>query len=164
MGDYKDDLKINIRQLHREWKEHPEKFAKWADKWLEGIAERDRIAKKLEVLEYEYDNEARKNADEIFSKKPTETAIANWVQLHPDVQKLKDDLIEANKLANYYSVAKTAFLYRTKALENEVKLYLANYYSLEDLDGETKSLIDQKKKKEVQKEMGEKLRRKKRGV
>ena len=164
MGDYKDDLKINIHQLHREWKEHPEKFAKWANKWVDASAERDRIARELEMLEIKYDTEARRNADEIFPKKPTETAIANWVQSHPDVQELKSDLLEANKIVNYYGIAKTAFQQRTKALENEVKLYLADYYSLEDLDGETKSMIDQKKKKEVQKEMGEKLRRKKRGV
>lgn len=163
MNDYKEDLKINIRQLHREWKEQPELYAKWANKWLDASTERDQIARKLELLEIEYDTEARQNADDIFPKKPTETAISNWIQSHSDVQDLKDDLDEANRIVNYYAIAKNAFQQRTKALENEVKLYLANYFSLEDLDGETKSMIDQKKRKETQKELSKKLRRKKRG-
>jgi len=162
MSEYQDDLKINIRQLHREWKEQPAKFAKWGEKWADAVAERDRISRELELLNIEYDTEARQNADEIFPKKPTETAISNWIDSHGDIQDLKRDLIEANRIVNHYSIAKTAFQHRTKALENEVKLYLADYYSLEDLDGETKNMIDRKKKKETQKKMGEKLRRKKR--
>jgi len=128
--NYKKDLEIDKFNLDEECENQPRKFAKWAEKYIETKKERDKIKQKIKVKRAEVEKNIRYTPEDYgLNGKITEAMVKAEVELHREVQELENELIEKNYEVGILEVAKEAFQDRKKELENEIGLYIGNYWS-----------------------------------
>ena len=135
--DINKDLNININALHEEWLRQPTAYMKYAELAAQAQRTRDMAKEKIDVVRAECDNKIRvspkdytgcpKTKDGEF--KPTEGWITSTIQGLPEYQKANEGYHEANYNLNLLQGAVRAFDHRKKALEMEVQLWSAGYYS-----------------------------------
>jgi len=151
---YREDAKIDIYNLHTEWAGQPSIYIDYAEQYADAVAIMMRADEKVKVVKTEgkkrVDEErARLDADIRINpylygldpdKKPTEAAIAGAIILHVDFKKIQDAVvneiasaaeayIEAVRNKELLEGVKIAFSHRKAALENEVQLFLNQYYA-----------------------------------
>lgn len=144
MTNYKEDVKIDIYNLHEEWEKQPSLSEKYGDLYASAISDREHneliVERKKDELKEEYarlDNEIRSNYKEYnFKAKPTDAGIKCWIIIQDSYKAKQKEIYDAtkelimkreqeNKLkAVYYS-----FQDRKSALEGCARLYLSGYYS-----------------------------------
>jgi len=154
MTEYNEDLEIDFAQLDINWRDHSTNYMKWSEKWVNAVAERDRLKESLDVLKAELDAKYRIKLYD--GKKPTEVSIAAIITTNDDYKLAQWTLIDANEAVNLLASAKAAFGHRKKALEGLTQLWLGGYFSNPNIPAEIKERV-KKDNPRYQKEQQEKL-------
>ena len=143
------DLKIDLNALHEEWLKQPGLFMKYSNLAAEAARTRDQLKERIDVVRAECDNIIRENpanfncpVDKGGAFKPTEAWISATIQRQPTFQQASEEYHSANYVANLLKGAITAFDHRKKALEMEVVLWQAGYWST-PYEGSTKNVEKQ---------------------
>ena len=139
MSEYNDDLKIDFAQLDINWRDHSANYMKWAEKWVDAVAYRDRTKEALDVLRAELDAHYRQVLH--TDKKPTEAAIAAAINKDEDYKLQQQTILDANEAVNLLASAKVAFEHRKKALEGLTQLWLGGYFSNPNIPVEIKEQV-----------------------
>lgn len=131
--DYQGDIWIDKFSLDEECRDQPRRFSHWAQLHVESIAERDRVKRRLLVIQAEVELEVRSFfANKISQRgitKGTEAEFKAVVELDLRVQEGENQLLEANRRVNLLAVAREAFQDRKKQLEQLVHLWLSMYWA-----------------------------------
>ena len=152
----KDDIKVDIYNLHTELAGQPGLYRDYAEKAADAVAEMMKANEQLSVVKTEgkrkidekkaeLDADIRINPSEYGlvvepGKKPTETAISSAIILEPAFKNVCDQVAEEIKIATDTYIeavrnkelldgTKIAFSHRKTSLEKEVELWLGGYYS-----------------------------------
>lgn len=131
--NYKSDMRIDESALDIEWLEQSSLAIKYGMHWAECKAAVDRLEEQLKVVRSELVNEAYANPDSVLGVgvKPTAQNVEAYFRTSKKHKRIKDELIEAQKELSFAEIAKNEIGYTRKtALENLVKLYIANYFSV----------------------------------
>lgn len=126
---YKEDITIDKMRLDWEWERHPSLIIKWYEKHAESIYKRDKKKEQLDVISANVEKEVRLDPDKFKIDKLTESAVRSAVVTDQRVREASEDFIQAKKEEMILAGVKEAFNHRKYALENVVKLFLANYYA-----------------------------------
>lgn len=129
MRDYKEDIKIDERDLEGEWLEQPSLFLYYAEAHSDAMHERDLAKSKAEYVYATMYSEIKKNWEKYFDSKPTEPAIKEYIISHPKYRKVEKAFLTASHNVNLMLAAKTAFDHRKRALENLVSLRISGFHS-----------------------------------
>ena len=140
-----DFFEIDITRLDEEWINQPKLYFKYSQELTGAKEELERCKAQMEVAQDEIketkarlDLRIRKNPEKYLGddSKPTETAIANRILLHPKyaeakevIYKLTEELIVANKKVSTFYSAINTLDHRKSALERLVSLHGQNYFS-----------------------------------
>jgi len=179
VGEYEDDLKLDIYNLHKEWQKQATLYGKWsknaaraskvkfkADENLKAI--RIETKRKLEEKRSEIDSEIRGNWEAFgFEKKPTENAITACIIQQEEykevylagVDEVKqgvDKLADAIEDEEYLKGTPIAMSHKKAAIGGEVQLWLGEYYSDPNIPKEYVEEIVKKEKKSVRKQLKKK--------
>lgn len=149
--DYKEDVEIDIYNLHKEWEKQPRLYEEYASLLPEAIKTRDfckeqlRFVKenkkrKIETIEADLDYEIRKHPEDYGYTKVTEPLIAKTILLQEQYKEVvseiideekecSDKLIEAEYEVNSLSNAVKSFETKKKGLECLGSLWVGGYYS-----------------------------------
>lgn len=159
--DY-NDFQIDIRNLHEDWVKQPALRAHWGRIQSEVGNERDLLKKQLDEIKAEKDIYFRKNWQELFPDiKMTEGAISNVVILSTEYQELHDKYLNSVKKVNDVSNIMKTLDDRKYALENEVKLYIANYFDDHNIPDKVNEFVNDKSKEVINSELDSNKRMKK---
>lgn len=130
MVTMREELEIDQYSLDKEWVNQPIRFSKYALKHVETLYEKDKKIKQLELKKATLDSEVRTNPDILgLSTKVTEGSIKSHIDASEEVVQLEKEVLELKKKVNILAVVREAFDQRRSALENEVKLWLGQYYA-----------------------------------
>jgi len=161
--DFEKELSIDLDNLHEEWRSHAQIRKKYADE----VSHCEKVAKKahekVKVVRSRLIKECKSN--QALSKRLTSDALREaYYRTHPDHEKAKDDLIQAEYNLGMAWNALKAFDDRKFALENEVKLWSRNYFATPREQREVKpgKRIMDTAKADVTKRGREKVNRKRR--
>jgi len=127
--EYEKDLGIDPFALDEEWLRQPGLFMRYCEATAEAGKVRDKAKEKVGVVRAELDREIRKDPAKYGLEKMTETMVAGAILLQARYTEVADALIEADFKFNILQSAVRAFDHKRSALENEVKLWLGNYFS-----------------------------------
>lgn len=157
-----NDLQIDLRNLHLEWLKQPMLREYWGKAHAEAMNERDHLKKKMEEMKAQLDSDYRTNWGELFpSIKMTEGSINNVITNTENYKKIYSNYLEACKNTNILASMLKTLDDRKYALDNQVKLFTANYFETNNISEETKSFVEEKGKEEVSNELKENKRIKK---
>lgn len=126
--NYDQDLFIDIDQLEVEWLTQPHRYRKYAELCSDAESEKQEAKQFLDLKKAELDGVIRNNLKE-QEVKITEAQVAAQVLQHNDYLEAEDNY---NKKCHNYNILKVAvesFHQRKTALENLVKLALAEWFS-----------------------------------
>jgi hypothetical protein len=143
MSEYNDDLKIDFAELDINWRDHSANYMKWAEHWVNAVAQRDRKKEALDVLKAELDKHYRIELEKQIGKKPTEATVSAAIISNTTYQVAQQDIIKANEEVNLLAAAKVAFEHRKKALEGLTQLWLGGYFSNPNIPSEIKERVKQ---------------------
>ncbi len=159
--DY-NDFQIDIRNLHEDWVKQPALRAYWGKIQSEVGNERDLLKKQLEEMKAEKDIYFRRNWQELFPDiKMTESAISNVITLNTEYQEIYDEYLSSIKKVNDVSNIMKTLDDRKYALENEVKLYIANYFDDHNIPDKVKEFVNEKSKEVINNDLKKNERMKK---
>lgn len=139
--NYQKEIQIDEYNLDQEWKRQPALVVKYGEALADAKREADMAKEQLDLTIAEVDTDIRANLGE--GKKPTESALANMVTMHADVQSDKQAHIEAKHRVALLSAACSAFDNRRAALENLVKLHGMGYFAEPNADITARSTLDE---------------------
>jgi hypothetical protein len=149
-----EDIKININRLEKECQEQPSIFAQYGYKTAALDMAVKKQKTKCKLIESNIIDQIKKQKD----RKATVQEIDAEINLNLAYAEAKDKLI---KLEYDLSVSETeveAFRQRRVMLENEVKLWLGNYFSSVKMVAEKE--IKEKRSSETEEKIRKKLNRK----
>jgi hypothetical protein len=113
---FKEDLEIDIFNLHLCYLDQPTKFMKWSEKWANKVRERDQRKRFLRI-------NIRKTPENYgLSTNPSVAAVNAAIDEDEEYLTLTWEL-------NVFQSAKDAFLQRQRSLDGLVRLYLNGYFS-----------------------------------
>ncbi len=159
--DY-NDFQIDIRNLHVEWLKQPALRAYWGKEQAEAGNERDALKKQLDELKAEKDIYFRRNWQEVFPDiKLTEGSISSVILINTEYQELHDKYLESVKKSNTITNIMKTLDDRKYALENEVKLYIANYFDDHNIPDKVNEFVAEKTKEVSVNDLGKNERLKK---
>jgi len=143
VSEYSDDLKIDFAELHINWRDHSANYMKWAEQWVNAVAQRDRKKEALDVLNAELDKKYRIKLEKQLGKKPTEATISASIGSDKIHQIAQQAVIKANEEVNLLATIKVAFEHRKQVLEGLTKLWLGGYFSNPNIPSEIKERVEQ---------------------
>lgn len=137
--DYKEDVKIDLDQLHMEWNNQTHLYQRYSEEYADVVKDKKKMEERLDIVEAELDRDIRKNPTsfgvvEVTDSKgnikpPTETTIRNAILLQKSHQMARNNLIEADYKVNVMKGVVKSFEHRKDGLIEEARLWLNNYYS-----------------------------------
>lgn len=129
--NFETDLAIDLDNLHEEWQTH----AQLRYKYAKHISSLERTVKKahekVKVVRSQLTKDAIKDPKGCcgIDKSPTAPLIEAYYRTHPDHEAAKNELIDAEYDLSMAWNAVKAFDDRKNSLENEVKLWIRNYFA-----------------------------------
>lgn len=141
--NFEQDLKIDLHRLESEWADQAILYMRYSRASADAKAQVDHVRQQLDVVRAQVDAQIRSNPEKYGLEKTTEAAILAALSLQREVREANERLIAARHEADVVASATRAFEHRRSALENEVRLFLANYYSSPTGDGEQGREFDQ---------------------
>lgn len=129
--NYKEDARIDITALELEWLEQAELAAKYGREWALAKKKVAILEQKEKVLRSKLIRKAYEEPTERLGqpKASAQTAEA-YFRSHKKHIKLKQELIDAQYELDLIEVAKNEISFTRKAaLENEVKLHIADWFA-----------------------------------
>ena len=163
--DYEKEVAIDLDNLHEEWRSHAQTRKKYADEVTHLEKVKAKADENVKVTRSRLIKEIKSNP--ALSRQLTSDALREaHYRTHPDHEKAKDELIEAEYNLGMAWNALRSFDDRKFGLENEVKLWMANYFATptERRDVEPGKRIMESAKSEIvkksRKEVNQRRRRK----
>lgn len=128
----KSALEIDLDRLHEEWAAQAPMYKDWADILAEARADLAEAKSARDAIEAEIKLDMRRHPEEyeLPGSKPTDDTIKSAVLLEPRYKKADSVVINLQYEVETIQGTVTALDHRKKALENEVSLRLANYFSM----------------------------------
>lgn len=124
-------LKIDLDQLEEDWQKHSNIVKEYSDKLADYRMELDQAEEELKVQTAEAELDIRmKGPAEYNLDKFTEGTITALLQIHPKLQEIRQRIIQKKHDVRIAEGFTNSLEHRKKALENEVQLYIAGYWSL----------------------------------
>lgn len=120
---------IDQHNLDKEWVDQPKYYHEYAIKLADARHKLEEAKGELEVVIAELDNAIRREPEEYDLEKPTEPAIKATIYKQSEYQYALDTVNDAKRDVGIYQAAIDTLDHRKKALENLVRLFLADYFS-----------------------------------
>ena len=129
--NFNEDIAIDLDNLHEEWQTHAQMRYKYAKhiSYLEKVSKK--AHEKVKVVRSQLTKKATKDPKGCcgIDKAPTAPVIEAYYRTHPDHEAAKNELIDAEYELSMAWNAVKAFDDRKNSLENEVKLWIRNYFA-----------------------------------
>lgn len=125
---YKDDVKLNRFQLETACEDQGGIYTYWSEKATEARAERERLENRLDFVVAQKTSEAYNNPSMLPGGKATEATAKAYVNTHPEVVALKDQVAEAQKQENVLAGAVRGIDSRKAMIEVLQRLYSGQYW------------------------------------
>lgn len=149
---YKDDLKINLHALDKEWERQPDLYIHWAEEATNAIDLRDSLERQLTVWASKKAMRIRKNPKIYGLDKVTDSAIKDIINSSAEYNELYAEWLRAKKDASILDkVGSRAFEHKKRALEKITELYFNNYFSEPRIKKEVKDAVEEGKRFEHRK-------------
>jgi len=129
MAKERSDFDFDKHALDVEWHRQPKLYYKYATMAADTRKEWEEAKNNLKVVEAEVSLDVRKNPSVYGLEKITEGTISATVVIDDRVKEAQAAVIEARHEMDIVDAAVAAMDSRKKALEKEVDLWLANYFS-----------------------------------
>jgi len=123
------DIKIHKDHLEDDWENHSELALFYHIQLANSIKERDSLKEQVSNKEASLAIEIRKDPKLFGVEKVTENAIFELSKTNKPLYDLRNNLLELDYQVNLLKGVTIAFDHRKKALEEEVSLYIAGYFS-----------------------------------
>jgi hypothetical protein len=126
---FSDDVRINKYKLDEECEKHSSLYYYWAEKNADA---KKILSQSEDLLKYtlaETEITLRKNWDDSKDGKQTENGIKAKLENHPNIRKIKEQIIENQHQVNILSAAVSAMEHRKSELNNLVSLQIGGFYS-----------------------------------
>ena len=139
MSKYQEDINLNQYDLEYELIRQASLFLKYSELAVDAGFERDKIKERIKLAETEIDLDIRQDYEQFgFDCKPTEAAIKAAIVQHDSHRKVTRKYIEATRVFNSLTGAKTALEHKKKALELLVSLVIRGYSAEPKVDPDIK--------------------------
>ncbi len=131
--DYRQELKIDLDNLHMESLVQSELYMKYAEAEADSRHDFDVAVKDYERLKVKKRIEVAKYPEKYFEddKKPTQTMIDAIVEDMKEVSRAYDEVLECKKRKELMERAVKAFEMRKSSIKNLVNLHGQGYYSVQ---------------------------------
>ena len=121
-------LRIHLTALHKDAQEQPELADQAGELAASLKAEARRRRIDVDEAKGRANISIRQNPGQYGLDKVTETAVTACVPIHPDVVKSVREAVDADELADKAAALAEAYHHRKSMIQDEVKLYLGNYF------------------------------------
>jgi hypothetical protein len=122
--NYKQDLKIDIWQLHIEARDQPQLLMKYAEAYVFAKAEVAKLERKIKVVRAQVGQRVRSE-----NTKVTVDFIKEMIELDPEVIQIENDIIDAYTKRDLLYSAVDAFKDRKYEISELADFYKSGYYS-----------------------------------
>src|SRR5581483_205142 len=122
-------LDIDIHNLHEECAEQPKLFARVCEQLADARRELARVEEELRIVDAELDRDIRLHPEKYGLDKTTEPAIKAVILTHKRHRLAYEKLCDAKHDRDILEGLKDAAAQRKTMLEDDVRLFLANYYA-----------------------------------
>jgi hypothetical protein len=123
------DIEIDKHRLDEEWLKQPRLVLQYNAKLSEAKAEVAYTANQVTITRAQIANDVRNHPENYGVLKLSNDVIENCVNVHEDVTAIEADLLLAKGNVGILEAACIALEHKKRALENLVRLQLADYYS-----------------------------------
>ena len=120
---------LNPNKLDTEWVQQPKLFYQAAEKLAEAKAELEKSKTNKDIVMAELDRNIRAEPDKFSLSKVTEPVVEQTIILQGEYKKAQKRFLDAKHNVDIAQVVVDTLDHRKSALENLVKLRLANYYA-----------------------------------
>ena len=156
--NYEKDMYIDEDALDLEWLEQPALMRKYSRTLADLEHENDEAKEELELIRAELDRDIRKDPEEFDVVKITETVIQNTIIMQERYKKGLEKFLSTKHEMKTARGVISSIEQRKSALENLVKLHGQNYFAGPAIPRDLREERELKEK-EIQKNIGEKLKR-----
>lgn len=133
MGNVKDDVSIDIHNLDVEWERQPTLMEEYASKLSLATKEYNELRLVLDGLIADYKTEWRADGEIVLvgvgKMKITEGALDNAIDTIAEIREKRQQIIDKGYEVDILKGIVEALRNKKSALEKEVDLYIAGYYS-----------------------------------
>lgn len=143
----RNDLEIDQMRLDREWAEQPNLFHQYADQLADAKKELDILTNRKEELKAKLYHVIASDPDRFHLAKVSEPAIASAIVIHPKMVAINSQIVEAKAVAAKLNAKVQACDDRKKALENLVKLFLADYGATPQISTGDRYQLEERRKR-----------------
>ncbi len=143
------DIEVDENALDTEWVRHPRLYHQYCVKLADAKWRQDQAKAELELVEAELDKMIRKNPGDFGLEKVTEKSIEKCIPTEEEYLEKYQELINAKHTTQVLQAAVNALETKKSALENLVKLRLADYYSEPRADAEDREAVDHLEKEAI---------------
>ena len=126
LQDIRASLRINEADLEGEWAGQPERYQEAIEAWADAEAQHDALKDALVVKKAEVAAAVRAEPAMYGLDRITDVAVTTTVETSDAVQKLKSQIIDAQKQARIIRGLVDATESKRRALENLVELYVCH--------------------------------------
>ena len=178
---YREDAKVDIYNLHTEWAGQANAYIDYAEQYADAVEAMMRAEEKVKTVKADGKKRIDEKRAQLDSDiridpsiydcplgkqgSPTEATIASTIILHSSFKGVQDEVTKeiADAVEEYIKAVgnkellegvKIAFSHRKTALENEVQLFLNQYYS----DPKVPKVYQEAQQEEVKKKIEETLK------
>ncbi len=156
------DISIDLSKLHIEFIKQVKLYEHWSKKLTDIGVRKDNAKKVLEEHEAHLDLHLRKSWDSEHPEvKMTESSIKSAIRTDKEYQAHNDEYLTALGEFNSIMNIKNTLEQRKTALENQVKLYTAGYFTTQYVEKEVQEYFGQATKEVTNKELEKNERMKK---
>lgn len=152
--NYEKDIYIDSEALDVEWLEQPRLMLNYSQHLAEQRKLLDESKQSLDVAKAEADKKIRTNPEKYGIEKITEAVVGNAILIEKGYQQAYTEYLEAKYETDMAQAAVSAFEQRKYALENLVKLFIAQYFAGPNVP---RDLTKEWQKKQDQKESDKKV-------
>lgn len=119
---------IDLNRLDDEWMTHSALYQDYGAQLADAQYKMDTAKTEVDTIKAELDAAIRADPDVFGLEKITEPSVANCIKLQSEYQVAESALHDATRQVRLLQATVRALDHRKSALENLVRLYLANYF------------------------------------
>ena len=125
----KEDLRVDIYNLHIEAQLYPALVEKWGTRLAEAKEEIKQAKDKLDMVYADLDFKIRNDPDEYEVKKVTNETVKSAIMRETEHQQANENYLKACKNVDIIQVACNTIDAKKSTIKHEVELYIAGYFS-----------------------------------
>lgn len=151
-------FELDRNNLDIEWEKQPKLYHRFAYKLANARQTLEEAKARMELVEASLGLDMRNNPEKYDLPKTADKTIEAAVLVHPKYQRAKKGWIEAKHRVDLLDAAVKTLDHRKKALENEVSLFLADYFSRPTVKGGSgQRVMDETSKQHARKKINRAL-------